>query len=127
MRNWKRGSGQSPGRRWTVPSICLGIAAASVWWPAAAWAHMTVQPVEVVGGGVVVVSFRVPNERDDASTTKVQVLLPKDQPMGSVRTRPVPGWNVKTKTRTLDEPIDVYGEEVDSVVSEVVWTATGKG
>jgi uncharacterized protein YcnI len=95
--------------------------------PAPAWAHVTVQPGEVEGGGFSVVSFRVPTERDNDYTTEVQVLLPKDQPVGSVRTRPVPGWEVATKTRTLDEPIDMFGEEVDEVIAEITWTATGEG
>src|SRR5687768_16730765 len=86
--------------------------------PSMAWAHVTVQPGEVEGGGFSVVSFRVPTERDNATTTEVRVLLPEEQPVGSVRTRAVPGWEVTTKNRTLDEPIDMFGEEVDSVVSE---------
>jgi uncharacterized protein YcnI len=90
-------------------------------------AHVTVQPGEVEGGGFSVVSFRVPTERDDASTTRVQVLLPEDQPVGSVSTTPVPGWEITTKTRTLDEPIEMFGEQIDEVVSEVTWTATGEG
>ncbi|MCW2832652.1 MAG: hypothetical protein JWN68_605 [Nocardioides sp.] len=108
-------------------SLLVGLGLGAMMVPSMAWAHVTVQPGEVVGGGFTVVSFRVPTERDDASTTKVQVLLPEDQPIGSVRTTSVPGWEVTTKNRTLDEPIDMFGEEVGSVVSEVTWTATGDG
>ncbi|WP_167288738.1 YcnI family protein [Nocardioides seonyuensis] len=115
------------GFRRAQRTLLAGLALGAMVLPSTAWAHVTVQPGEVEGGGFSVVSFRVPTERDDASTTKVQVLLPEDQPIGSVRTRPVPGWKVTTKNRTLDEPIDMFGEEVDSVVSEVTWTATGEG
>jgi uncharacterized protein YcnI len=93
----------------------------------AAQAHVTVQPGELEGGGFSVVSFRVPNERDDASTTRLRVTLPEDQPMGSVRTTPLPGWRVTTRTRQLDEPIELFGEELDSVVSEITWKATDAG
>ena len=93
----------------------------------AAQAHVSVQPGDAEGSSFSVVSFRVPNERDDASTQRLRVILPTDQPVGSVSTTPVPGWRVTTKTRQLDEPIDFFGEKLDSVVSEVRWTATGDG
>lgn len=108
-------------------ATAVAIAAAMLVVPSVALAHVTVQPESVEGGSFAVVAFRVPNERDNASTTKVRVLLPEEQPVGSVRTTPVPGWEIATKTRTLDEPIDMFGEELSEVVSEVTWTATGKG
>jgi periplasmic copper chaperone A len=95
--------------------------------PVLAQAHVTVQPKTAEGGGFSVVAFRVPNERDDASTTQVRVTLPTDQPIGSVQTTPVAGWKITTATRQLDTPIDMFGEQLDTVVSEVTWTATGGG
>ena len=94
--------------------------------PGVAQAHVTVQG-EAKGGGFSVVAFRVPNERDDASTTALRVSLPKDHPIGSVQTTPVPGWKVTTVTRKLDKPIEMFGEKLDTVVSGVTWTATGGG
>ena len=101
--------------------------AAIVVLPGVAQAHVTVQPGSAEGGGFSVVSFRVPNERDDASTTQLRVTLPKDQPIGSVQTTPLPGWKITTATRQLDTPIEMFGEQLDTVVSEVTWTATGGG
>jgi uncharacterized protein YcnI len=95
--------------------------------PGVASAHVTIQPSSIEGGGFSVVSVRVPNERDDASTTKVRVVLPDDQPLGSVQTTPVPGWRVTTAQRELDEPLEFFGSELTSVVSEVTWTATNGG
>jgi uncharacterized protein YcnI len=95
--------------------------------PGVAEAHVTVQPGTAEGGGFSVVAFRVPNERDDASTTQLRVTLPKDQPIGSVQTTPVPGWKITTATRHLDTPIEMFGEQLDTVVSEVTWTATDDG
>ncbi len=94
--------------------------------PGVAQAHVTVQG-EAKGGGFSVVAFRVPNERDDASTTQLRVTLPKDHPIGSVQTTPVAGWKVTTVTRKLDKPIEMEGEKLDTVVSRVTWTATSGG
>jgi periplasmic copper chaperone A len=95
--------------------------------PGVAFAHVTIQPSSIEGGGFSVVSVRVPNERDDASTTKVRVILPADQPLGSVQTTPVPGWRVTTAQRKLDKPLDFFGSKLTSVVSQVTWTATNGG
>ncbi len=101
--------------------------AAIVALPGVAQAHITVQPGSAEGGGFSVVAFRVPNERDDASTTQLRVTLPKDQPIGSVQTTPIAGWKITTATRQLDKPIEMFGEQLDTVVAEVTWTATGGG
>ena len=95
--------------------------------PGLAQAHVTVQPNTAEGGGFSVVALRVPNERDNASTTQVRVTLPQDQPIGSVQTTPVAGWKITTATRQLDKPIEMFGEQLDTVVSEVTWTATDGG
>jgi len=116
--------------RRTVLRIGVGVAAAlaaAVSLPGVAQAHITIQPAAAEPGGFSVVAFRVPNERDDASTTRLQVTLPQDQPLGEVSTTPIPGWTVKTTTRQLDQPIEMFGEQLDEVVSKVTWTATGGG
>ena len=95
--------------------------------PMAAQAHVEVTPERVEGGDFSVVAFRVPNEHDNASTTKFRVILPTNQPLGSVRTTAMPGWKVATATRKLDKPIEMFGAKLSSVVSEVTWTATQGG
>lgn len=113
-----------------IARIGVGVTAglvALVALPGLAHAHVTVQPGDTEGGGFSVIAFRVPNERDDASTTRLQVVLPEDQPLGSVRTTPVPGWTVRTTTRKLDQPIDLFGQRLDRVVSTVTWTAIDGG
>jgi uncharacterized protein YcnI len=92
-----------------------------------AQAHVEVQPASVPGGGESVIAFHVPNESDSASTVSVKVLLPKNRPIGEVQTTATPGWTVTTKTRTLAKPIEVEGEKLDSVVSQVTWRATDGG
>jgi uncharacterized protein YcnI len=108
--------------------VGIGVAVAAILTlPGIAQAHVTVQPSSAEGGGFSVVAFRVPNERDDASTTQLRVTLPKDQPIGSVQTASVPGWKITTATRHLDQPIEMVGKQLDTVVSEVTWTATDGG
>jgi len=106
----------------------MGIALASVLGlPGIASAHVSIQPGTVEGGEGAVIAVRVPNERDDASTTQLRVFLPVEHPIGSVRTTEVPGWKVTTSTRKLAQPIDVFGRKVDTVVAQVTWTATEGG
>ncbi|MEU7422109.1 YcnI family protein [Streptomyces sp. NPDC040750] len=95
---------------------------------APAFAHVTVQPEgSAAKGGYAVVDFKVPNERDDASTTKLEVSLPTDHPIASVMPEPIPGWTVKVTKSKLDKPLTMHGEKIDEAVSMVTWTADGKG
>ena len=117
-------------RRRILARVGIGIGAAVaaiLALPGLAQAHVTVQPGTAEGGGFSVVAFRVPNERDNANTTEVRVTLPEGQPIGSVQTTQVPGWKITTATRKLDKPIEMFGEQLDTVVSEVTWTATAGG
>lgn len=88
-------------------------------------AHVTVNPKEATQGGYARVAFRVPNESDTASTTKLEVVLPENAPVGSVSTMPVPGWTVATEKRKVDPPIEVHGSQLTEAVSKITWTATG--
>ena len=85
-------------------------------------AHVTVQPEEVPAGGFTRLDVRVPTERDDASTTKVEVQLPPG--FLSVSTEPVPGWDAKLVMRKLDKPVEQFGEKVSEEVGQVTFTAT---
>lgn len=89
--------------------------------PAAA--HVTVNPREAPGGGYAAVTFRMPNERDDARTTKLEVTLPAEQPLASVRVKRQSGWSYEIETAKLDEPIKSGEEEVTEVVRTITWTA----
>lgn len=93
-----------------------------------AFAHVSVQPEgSAAKGGYAVVDFKVPNERDDASTTRLEVNLPADHPVASVMPQPVPGWNVKVTTAKLAKPLTVHGRKIGEAVTKVTWTADGKG
>ncbi|MFE1249122.1 YcnI family protein [Streptomyces sp. NPDC058735] len=95
---------------------------------APAFAHVSVQPEGTAAkGGYAVVDFKVPNERDDASTTKLEINFPTDHPLASVMPEPVPGWKVKVTRSTLDKPLEMHGEKISEAVTKVTWTADGDG
>ncbi|MET7742152.1 YcnI family protein [Streptomyces sp. NPDC005385] len=95
---------------------------------APAFAHVSVSPDGAAAkGGYAVVNFKVPNERDDASTTKLEVNLPADHPLASVMPQPVQGWNVEVTKSKLAKPVTLHGEKIDEAVTKVTWTADGKG
>jgi uncharacterized protein YcnI len=104
-----------------VPATLAGALIALCLAASPAAAHVTI-PEPVDGGGFGIVTFSVPNERDDASTVTLEVQMPQDQPLASVRPQPKPGWTVETTTRTLDEPVELFGREVTEVVDTVRWT-----
>jgi uncharacterized protein YcnI len=86
-------------------------------------AHVNIDPKEAMQGGYATMVFRMPNERDDASTVKLEVYMPTEHPIASVRTMDVPGWKIKIKMRKLDKPIDAHGRKIDEVVGTITWTA----
>ncbi|KOX00555.1 membrane protein [Streptomyces sp. NRRL B-1140] len=95
---------------------------------APAFAHVTVQPEGTAAkGGYAVIDFKVPNERDDASTTKLEVNFPTDHPLASVMPEPMPGWKIDVTKSKLDKPLEMHGEKITEAVTKVTWTAEGKG
>ena len=90
---------------------------------APAFAHVTAQPGTAAQGGYTVVTFRVPDESDSAGTVKLEVRLPTDHPITSVRTTPIPGWTAAVAKATLTPPVQVDGNAVTEAVSTVTWTA----
>jgi len=87
-----------------------------------AWAHVTANPGTAQQGGYTKISFRVPNERDAASTTQLEINFPTDHPIASVATRPVPGWTATAQKTKLDKPIKTDDGEITEVVSKIIWT-----
>jgi uncharacterized protein YcnI len=83
---------------------------------------------DAVAGKSATVTFRVANESDSASTVRVEVRLPADTPLTSVRTLSKPGWDVELTRSELDPPVDVGdGVAVSSYFSAITWTAAGDG
>ncbi|MFE0963729.1 YcnI family copper-binding membrane protein [Streptomyces fungicidicus] len=112
--------------RIAVAGAVAGVAVLALSSPALA--HVSVQPEgEAAKGGYAVLGFKVPNERDDASTTKLEITFPTDHPLASVMPQPVEGWDVKVTRSKLDKPLEMHGEKINEAVSKVTWTAKGDG
>ncbi len=102
----------------------LAVAAGALAVPAAAQAHVTVQPTSVPAGAETVLTVRVPNERDDASTVKVDVKLPPG--FVSASWEAVPGWSVRAVKQKLSKPVQTDDGPIDEQVGEIVWTAADR-
>ncbi|MBL6275089.1 YcnI family protein [Micromonospora fiedleri] len=109
-----------------IVALTLGTVATAVFgFAAPASAHVSISPSEAKQGGYGRFAFRVPNESDEASTTKLEIFLPENAPVGSVSTMPVPGWTVAVEKRKVDPPVQVHGAEISEVISKITWTAEG--
>ncbi|WP_405585414.1 YcnI family protein [Streptomyces sp. NBC_01092] len=112
--------------RFAAAGVLAGSAVLALSVPA--FAHVSVQPEGTAAkGGYAVVDFKVPNERDDASTTKLEVSFPTDHPLASVMPEAVPGWKAEVTKSTLDKPLEMHGKKITEAVTKVTWTAEGKG
>lgn len=93
--------------------------------PSGASAHVTLQPKEVPAGAFKRLDVRVPNERDDASTTKVEVKFPPG--FIFVSYEPVAGWTATVKMARLAEPVEVFGEQHREQVDTITFATSGRG
>ena len=96
--------------------LVLGIAVTAVVFPAAAVAHVTLQPGEWEAGAFATLAVRVPNERDDAETTTVTVQFPES--ILSARFKPHPTCEREVQREELAEPV----EELTERLVSVTWT-----
>ena len=108
----------------TKPVLAAVTAAAVLAAPAVAQAHVTLNPREVTAGSFSVMNVRVPNERDDAGTTKVDVRFPDG--FYSVLYKKVPGWKVRVFKEKLDQPVEREGLRITEQISRIVWTGNPK-
>ena len=95
--------------------LILGIAmiGAIILFAGAASAHVSVQPQETSQGNYEVFTVRVPSEKEDAQTTKVEVKFPEE--VNITRFEHKPGW-------TYEAQKDDTGK-----ITSVVWAAEEKG
>ncbi len=108
-------------RRVLIAAVCIAALAA----PPVASAHVGLVPSTAPAGDFARIDVRVPNERDDAGTTKIEMQLPPG--VISVRHEPVPGWRVRIREKRLEEPIKTDdGFAVDRQVDRITWTGDGR-
>jgi uncharacterized protein YcnI len=91
--------------------------------PLSASAHVTIDPGQAAAGSYTVITVKVPNESETASTNRVEITLPSDTPFTSVRYVPVAGWTAELVRTTLPEPVEVGEATVTEAVTSVVFTA----
>jgi uncharacterized protein len=103
--------------------LCGAILTATAIGVLPASAHVTVHSADAAPGGYAELTFRVPTERNDASTVKLQVNFPADDPLASISVKPHPGWTFAVTNKKLAKPLTTDDGSVTSVVSAITWTA----
>ena len=88
--------------------------------PAAA--HIEVDPSSATAGSSTLLTFRVPNEMDNADTVGLKIKMPTDHPLASVSVQPKAGWTITTKTAKPSKPLSGDNGPVDTIVTEVDWS-----
>jgi periplasmic copper chaperone A len=94
--------------------ICFALAAMA--FPAAAAAHVTIQPGEWEAGAFAAMVVRVPNERDDAQTTSVSMQFPEN--VLTARFQAHPFCEHEVERQALDQPV----EDITERIVSVTWT-----
>ncbi len=101
--------------------IPCAITTAALAIPTVADAHVTLNPREWEAGGFARFDVRVPNERDNADTTRVTVQFPEN--VISASFEPVEGWRRSVEMERLDEPIEEEGEDpITERLARVTWS-----
>jgi uncharacterized protein YcnI len=101
-------------------AIALATAGATLALAPVAGAHVTVHPNLIPEESFAVLNVRVPNETDDANTTKIQVQLPDGFFFASAA--PPPGWKVAYKSEKLATPVKTDDGEVSEQVTQVTFS-----
>lgn len=75
-------------------------------------------------GGSGTIVFRVPNEEEDAGTTKLEIDFKPEYAISSVRYQPIPGWTAQVVKTQLPTPVK-NGKNLDvtNPVTSIVFTA----
>ena len=96
--------------------LLLCFLAAAVAFPAAAAAHVTIQPGEWEAGAFATMAVRVPNESDAAATTSISMQFPEE--VLTARFQPHPLCEREVEMAPLDQPV----EDVTERIASVTWT-----
>lgn len=92
--------------------------------PLSASAHVSLEENTATPGSFTTLSFRVPNETADASTTKLTVTLPVGTSLlDSVSYTPVAGWKTELVRTKLATPVTNGDQKITEAVTQVIWTA----
>lgn len=94
--------------------LCFLAAAAA--FPAAAAAHVTIQPGEWEAGAFAAMVVRVPNESDAAATTSISMQFPEEVLTASFKPHPL--CDREVEMAPLDQPV----EDITERIASVTWT-----
>ncbi|HEY8532980.1 MAG TPA: DUF1775 domain-containing protein [Micromonospora sp.] len=101
--------------------VALVVAAGLFGHASAAHAEVTVSPSVAVRGSGANLTFEVPNERQGAYTTKVEVRFPEQTPAADVYPLSVPDWAPKITERRLATPIPGQHGMIQDVTDTITW------
>jgi uncharacterized protein len=105
-------------------TVAVATAIAALAAPAAAQAHVTVQPTSAPAGAFMVLDVRVPTELDNASTSKIDVKFPDG--FAAARYQAVPGWKVRVITKKLATPIQTDDGPITDGVDRMIFTRASR-
>jgi uncharacterized protein YcnI len=91
--------------------------------PLAADAHVKISPNTAAAGDDIEVTFRVPNEMENAGTVRVEIDLPTKTPFAGADYEPVPGWTAHIVEAKLPKPIVNDGVQVTQAPVKVIYVA----
>jgi uncharacterized protein YcnI len=87
-------------------------------------AHVTVAADDSTKGAAdSILTFRVPNEQDAATTIRVDIKFPVKDTIASVKPAATPGWVVTSKTVKFSPPIKTDDVTITDGVGEVIYAA----
>jgi len=113
--------GRKPFRAPRLAVAALAGVAVTLACPPVAAAHVSATPDTVAPGEPATISFRVPNERDDVTTVRLEVLFPDRPAISSVTPENLPGWKISVHEQMTAEPAGNGDGMAGKPVASIVW------
>ncbi|MEU9828628.1 DUF1775 domain-containing protein [Micromonospora chersina] len=111
--------------RWWATALLAAALGGTLGWPAAASAAevtLTTSPAQVRQGDAIELAVVLPEERSGSRTSRIELRMPADAPIGEVYPLSVPDWAPTITTRTLDRPVaGIHASELNQVTDAVTW------
>lgn len=111
--------------RWWAIALLAATVGGTLGWPGAASAAevtLTTSPAQVRQGDAIELAVVLPEERAGSRTSRIELRMPADAPIGEVYPLSVPDWAPTITTRTLDRPVaGIHSSELNQVTDAVTW------
>ncbi len=111
--------------RWWAAALLAATVGGTLGWPGAASAAeviLTTSPAQVHQGDAIELAVVLPEERAGSRTSRIELRMPVDAPIGEVYPLSVPDWAPTITTRTLDQPVaGIHSSELNQVTDAVTW------